>query len=71
MRTVSEEPNLSDSERIRRNVRIGYKARNKSQWNYYVIYEATCDQVADEIAKRMLLGNVQVSVKILDEKKGE
>lgn len=65
---MQEEPNLSDSERIRRNVRIGYKAKDKSQWNYYVIYEATCDQVADEIAKRILLGNVQVSVKILSNK---
>lgn len=64
-KAVSEEPNLSDAERIRQNVRIGYKAKNKSQWNYYVIGDATCDQVADEIAKRILLGNVQVSVKIL------
>lgn len=62
---VSEEPNLNDSKRIRQNVKIGYKAKNTSQWNYYVIYEATCDQVADEITKRILLGNVQVSVKII------
>lgn len=68
---IYEEPNIPDSKRIRRNVRIGYKAKTRSTWNYYVIYEATCDQVADEIAKRILLGNDQVSVKILDSEKGE
>lgn len=63
---INEEPCLADSERIKRNVRIGYKTKNRSQWIYYVIYEATSDQIADEIAKRILLGNTQVSVKILD-----
>ena len=60
---IPDEPDLRDSERIRSDVRIGYKRSENNQWNYYILCQATCDQIADEVAKRILLGSLQVTVK--------